>query len=194
MTGVESNSVETRGVAARRSGWKIAAAAALGLILTAAPAAADKAEKHRQALDLALSSAQGGSLKLADYKGKVVLVNFWATWCPPCKREIPALTRAQERFKGQGLVVLGMNFMEKADKEKLVGFIKEHGINYPIAFTNPTDSARLAEGLGGVFGLPASFLLNREGVVVHVHTGELDDGKLNKLLEPLLGSVAPQTA
>jgi len=112
-----------------------------------------------------LESLDGRTFTAASLKGKVVLVNFWATWCPPCRIEIPDLIRLQETY-ADDLVVLGVSADEIAPDE--VGtFAESVGINYPIAMTSP----EIERVFSGVTGLPTTFLLDRDGRVVQKHSG-----------------------
>lgn len=156
----------------------------LGLFLVL-PAGSSGAESPR-GQELTFQTVSGGSLKLSDYRGKLVLVNFWATWCPPCLEEIPALVRFQSAFADKGVVVIGANYMEKPDPKRLRTFKQDHGINYPIAYGAPLKMQTLARSLGGVFGLPVTKLLNREGKVVSSKTGGMTEKEMRRWVEPFL--------
>lgn len=136
-------------------------------------------------LELPLTTVEGKVLRLADFRGKVVLVNFWATWCGPCLQEIPELVRFQEAYAGKGVVV-GVTFMDPVGQEKLLTFKKDKKINYPIVYGAPKTLSNLARALGGVFGLPVSKLLDQEGRLVSSHTGALTEKTLRRLVDPLL--------
>lgn len=133
-----------------------------------------------------LTLTDGKTLRLPELKGKVVLVNFWATWCPPCLEEIPELIKLQSTYAERGLVVLGIDYMEKPDREKLVRFMEEQGINYPVAYGETRVVQGLAKALGGVFALPVTKVLDREGKVVKAHVGGLNFNEMKKMVEPLL--------
>lgn len=137
-------------------------------------------------LEVPLDSVDGKKVRLADFKGKVVLVNFWATWCPPCLNEIPDLIKLQTQYAEQGLMVVGVNFMEQPDKKRLEQFIDEQGINYPIVFSDSKTLQGLSRNLGGVFALPVTKLLNREGKMVASHIGELNYAEMQAMVESLL--------
>jgi thiol-disulfide isomerase/thioredoxin len=107
----------------------------------------------------------GKELSLDAYKGKVVLLNFWATWCGPCRAEIPSLIRMQEAYK-ERLQIIGMD-VDDDDEERLRAFVKNEGINYPVAMTSVP--VRLA--YGGIAALPTVFVINRESKVVQKHVG-----------------------
>jgi thiol-disulfide isomerase/thioredoxin len=115
--------------------------------------------------DLKAKDLDGKELSLDVYKGKVVLLNFWATWCGPCRAEIPSLIRMQEAYKDR-LQIIGMD-VDDEDEEKLRAFVKNQGINYPVAMTS--DAVRLA--YGGIAALPTVFVINRDSKVVQKHVG-----------------------
>ena len=115
--------------------------------------------------DLKAKDLDGKELSLDAYKGKVVLLNFWATWCGPCRAEIPSLIRMQEAYKDR-LQIIGMD-VDDEDEEKLRAFVKNQGINYPVAMTS--DAVRLA--YGGIAALPTVFVINRDSKVVQKHVG-----------------------
>jgi peroxiredoxin len=111
--------------------------------------------------DFTLPSPGGPALTLAGHRGHVVLLNFWATWCVPCREEMPAMERLYQRFKDRGLVVLAVS-VDAPGSAVVVSFAKELGLTYPIGLDPKMALARQY----GVRGLPASFLLDRTGAVV----------------------------
>jgi thiol-disulfide isomerase/thioredoxin len=115
--------------------------------------------------DLKAKDLNGKELNLEGYKGKVVLLNFWATWCGPCRAEIPSLIRIQEAYRDR-LQIIGMD-VDDDDEEQLRAFVKGQGINYPVAMTSV--SVRLA--YGGIAALPTMFVINQDGKVVQKHVG-----------------------
>lgn len=137
-------------------------------------------------LDIALQTAEGKTLRLSDFRGKIVLVNFWATWCPPCLSEIPALKAFQTAYAKKGVVVVGINFMDRIDRQRLLEFKRAKAINYPLVFGESQQLTKLAYALGGVRGLPVSKLINRKGVVVASHIGGLTERDLQSMVKPLL--------
>jgi thiol-disulfide isomerase/thioredoxin len=118
--------------------------------------------------DLKVKDLDGRELTLQTYKGKVVLLNFWATWCGPCRAEIPALIRIQDAYKDR-LQIIGMD-VDDNDAERLRAFVKDKGINYPVAMTSVP--VRLA--YGGISALPTLFVINQEGKMVQKHVGLFD--------------------
>jgi cytochrome c biogenesis protein CcmG, thiol:disulfide interchange protein DsbE len=115
--------------------------------------------------DLKAKDLDGKELSLEAYKGKVVLLNFWATWCGPCRAEIPSLIRIQEAYKDH-LQIIGMN-VDDDDEDRLRAFVKSQGINYPVAMT----SVPVRLSYGGIAALPTMFLINQDGKVVQKHVG-----------------------
>ncbi len=119
----------------------------------------EAADQERQKVDFTLIDLQGKTWTLKELKGKVVLVNFWATWCPPCRKEMPDLNTLYQRFKDQGFVILAVSD-EEADKVK--PFIAERNISYPVML----DPGRKVNDLFQVQGIPKSFVYDRDGKLV----------------------------
>jgi peroxiredoxin len=126
---------------------------------TAAQAKLEADDQRRETANFTLTDLQGKNWTLGDLRGKVVLVNFWATWCPPCRKEMPDLETLYQRFEPQGLVILAISD-ETADKVK--PFIGEHQFTYPILL----DPGRKVNELFQVEGIPKSFLYGRNGHLV----------------------------
>ncbi|MBF0371733.1 MAG: TlpA family protein disulfide reductase [Magnetococcales bacterium] len=135
--------------------------------------------------DMPLNTVAGEVVRISDYLGKVVLVNFWATWCDPCIEEIPELVRFQEAYEKEGFTIIGVNYMEKPNRERLSQFSKKFGINYPIVYGNPARMRKVGKSLGGVYGLPTSKLLDREGKVVRSLVGNWTMDQLEDKVKPL---------
>lgn len=121
--------------------------------------------QEKKAPDFSLKSVDGKTVKLSDYKNKVVLIDFWATWCPPCRKGIPDLIDLQKKFK-KDLVVLGIS-LDTDTKEDVPAFVKNYGINYPVVYGD-NSTAKL---YGGVSGIPTSFLVDKKGNIVDKHVG-----------------------
>jgi peroxiredoxin len=116
-------------------------------------------DQRRQEADFTLTDLQGKTWSLRELKGKVVLVNFWATWCPPCRKEMPDLNALYQRFKDQGFVILAIS---DEDADKVKPFIAERNISYPVML----DPGRKINELFQVEGIPKSFVYDREGKLV----------------------------
>jgi peroxiredoxin len=127
--------------------------------LKAAMAQLEADDQLRQKADFTLTDLQGKTWTLSELRGKVVLVNFWATWCPPCRKEMPDLEALYNRFKDQGLVILAISDEELG---KVQPFISERTITYPVML----DPGRKVNELFQVDGIPKSFVYNREGKLV----------------------------
>jgi peroxiredoxin len=144
-------------------------------------------EKDRKpAPDFALKDADGRAARLSDYRGKVVLLDFWATWCDPCRYEIPWFMDMERKKKDRGFAVLGVS-MDDDGWEVVKPFIAELGVNYRILVGND----ETAQIYGGVDALPTTFLIDREGKIAFVHVGlgnrrDFEDG-----VEQLLQNPAP---
>jgi peroxiredoxin len=125
----------------------------------AAMAKLEADDRRRQEADFTLTDLQGKTWSLRELKGKVVLVNFWATWCPPCRKEMPDLNTLYQRFKDQGFVILAISDEEVG---KVKPFIAERNISYPVML----DPGRKVNDLFQVEGIPKSFVYDREGKLV----------------------------
>jgi len=133
--------------------------------------------------DFTLLSLAGPPVSLHEQQGKVVLVNFWTTWCPPCREEMPALQRAHERLADQGLVVLGVNWTQEDNLADVEAFVQEFGLTFPILL----DSDGLVnKDLYQVLGLPTSVLIGRDGTVRAIRIGILDLLELESTLQVFL--------
>jgi cytochrome c biogenesis protein CcmG/thiol:disulfide interchange protein DsbE len=146
------------------------------------------AAKGQSAPDFTLTDLQGNTLKLSDLRGKAVVLNFWATWCPPCKEEIPWLVDLQKRYGPQGLQIVGVA-MDDSDPKDVVKFAAEHSINYPVLIGED----KVAEQYGGIDYLPTTFYIDRSGVVMNRIFGEPDRGELEQNIQRVIAS-APKPA
>ncbi len=122
----------------------------------------------------------GKPIRLAGYHGKVVLLNFWASWCAPCLEEMPRLSAWQRKYGGAGLQVLGASMDD--DAAPVHRYLTRHPVAYPVFMGD----AALAEAFGGVLGLPCSLLIDREGRVVARFQGESDPGQIEARIRALL--------
>jgi peroxiredoxin len=148
-----------------------------------------KPEASRKAApEFALKDADGRTVRLADYHGKVVLLNFWATWCDPCRAEIPWFADLERRHKDRGFAVVGIS-MDEDGWDAVKPFISEFGINYRILMGDDT----IAKLYGGVESLPTTFLIDREGRVAAVHVGLVSKSSYERDLIQLFES-APSAA
>lgn len=111
--------------------------------------------------DLTLVDMEGRTVSLAQYRGKVVILNFWATWCPPCREEMPSMEELHRRFKDRGLVMLAVN-VEDNGKDAVAEFLKKTPYSFPILL----DEDKTAQTTYGVFRFPETFVIDRNGRVV----------------------------
>jgi peroxiredoxin len=142
--------------------------------------------------DFELVSLDGKKVRLSDFRGKAVLLNFWATWCGPCKVEMPWFVDLQKRYGNDGLVVLGVA-MDDTEAHKIAQFASEMGVNYPVLLG--TD--KVSEQYGNVEFLPTSFYINRDGKFVGKGVGLIDrkevEANVQKALSaPMVGAAVPQ--
>jgi peroxiredoxin len=135
-----------------------AGAPALAIALLAGVLAAPP---DKIAPDFSLPSVNGAAVRLTDFRGKVVLLNFWATWCAPCRIEMPWLVEVADHFKADGLVVIGVS-MDSGGRGDILKVIAERGVTYPILIgTND-----VADAYGGVRFLPQTFFIGRDGRIL----------------------------
>ncbi len=110
--------------------------------------------------DFTLTSTDGKAIRLSDYRGKVVVLDFWATWCPPCKAEIPDFIKLYSQYKSNGLQMLGVSLDEGGLKD-VVPFMKDHGMNYPVVL----GTEEVVSAYGGIRGIPTTFVIDKKGYV-----------------------------
>ncbi len=139
----------------------------LGLLVTvfAATALASSDLEGRAAPDFALKSSTGENLRLSEYRGDVVMINFWATWCGPCRQEMPLLDELYARYERVGFNLLGVNIDD--DSRRAMQMIEELGVDFPVLFDARKEVSKLYE----VDAMPVTVLVDREGNVRHVHHG-----------------------
>ena len=139
----------------------------LGLLVTvfAATSLASSGLEGQSAPDFALKSSTGENLRLSEYRGDVVMINFWATWCGPCRQEMPLLDELYTRYERVGFNLLGVNIDD--DSRRAMQMIEELGVNFPVLFDARKEVSKLYE----VEAMPVTVLVDREGNVRHVHHG-----------------------
>lgn len=192
--------------ASGRGRWILAAIAALGVALFAVPmmrgpaseretwggsadsnsaarlasAGTCKASQGQARYDFTLKDMNGGSVRLADYKGKVVLLNFWATWCGPCRSEIPELVRLADEHKDDGFAVIGVSIDDTP--EQLRAFAQEMKMNYPsLLMIEDLDNA-----FGPMWALPTTFIIDRHGSICLKHMGPVTRELVEREIKGLL--------
>jgi thiol-disulfide isomerase/thioredoxin len=185
-----------------KSRWIIAAAAALSLALLTLPllrtarngraqltsSGTPKGPEGRPAcdetghakFDFTLKNEYNVPVRMADYKGKVVLLNFWATWCGPCKSEIPSFVELYSRYKDKGLVIVGVSIDDTP--EQLQSFMKEFRMNYPVLQMKP----EVEDFWGPFYGYPTTFLIARDGSICTKHLGPVSKDEGEREIKALL--------
>lgn len=139
-----------------------------------APAAAD--------LNFTLKDMHGADVTLSDYAGKVILLDFWATWCAPCRIEIPGFIEMFETYGDRGFVVLGVSVDDSPEALQL--YAEELGMNYPVLVGDGRDDIK--EAYGPLVGFPTSYIIDRNGVICHRHTGYAVKDSFVREIEALL--------
>jgi thiol-disulfide isomerase/thioredoxin len=150
------------------------------LLFLVAPAVA-LAQNARPAPEIVLKDLKGRTVRLVDFKGKVVLLNFWATWCPPCRAEIPELVKWQRQYRSQGLQVIGVTY-PPTDYRKVRGFVRGLKVNYPVLLGSKKTKAVFDSGET----LPFSVVIDREGNVRESIEGILLAEEFDAKVRPLL--------
>src|SRR4029077_9155151 len=159
-----------------------AASIALALLFAGCSKTSKVDSGRKQAPNFSLKDAAGNPVHLADYRGKVVLVNFWATWCGPCEVEIPWFVEFEQKYKDQGFAVLGVS-MDDDGWKSVRPYVASHKINYRVMI----GSEVVSQQFGEIESLPTSFVLDREGRIASNHIGLVDkvdyQNEIVKLLE-----------
>jgi thiol-disulfide isomerase/thioredoxin len=154
------------------------------IIITAALlmfTAAAHGQSAQQSPPLTLKSIQRRAFRLSDYKGKIVLLNFWATWCPPCRAEMPDLVRMQRQYGARGLQVIGITYPPEALRE-VRRFVRKLKVNYPVVLGTKETKALFDESET----LPLTIVIDREGKIVERIEGILLPEEFEQKIKPLL--------
>jgi cytochrome c biogenesis protein CcmG/thiol:disulfide interchange protein DsbE len=134
---------------------------------------------NRPAPDFTLTTFGGKTISLKDFRGKPVVINFWASWCPPCRDEAPLIERTWRAYKNRDLIFLGVNIQDR--KEDALNYMREFDITYPNG-PDPTGEITIDYG---VSGLPVTFFVSRDGKVVRRWVGALEPSVLNRSIEEI---------
>jgi len=129
-----------------------------------------------------LSDLTGAEQNLQDYKGKVLIVDFWATWCAPCRKEIPDFIALKEEYGEKGLEIIGISLDDSLSE--LNEFVKANKINYPVLYRD--QERKIVDAFGGIKGIPTTFIIDREGKVVRKFVGLREKEVFKDAIEPLL--------
>ena len=124
-------------------------------------------EAGSPAPDFKLKHVNSGERSIASYKGKVLMLNFWATWCGPCKMEIPDFIELQKEYGGKGFAILGVSLDQPGEEDAVRDFVKAKGLNYDVVMGN----GAVADAYGGVRSIPTTFLIDQEGRIRAQHVG-----------------------
>src|SRR5208282_5885712 len=128
-----------------------------------------------------LQGADGKTVHSSDFKGKVVILDFWATWCPPCKAEIPGFIALQKEYGKKGLAVVGIS-VDEGGADVVKEFAQKLGMNYPVVLADE----KTPQVFGGIEAIPTTFIIDREGRIVTNHLGFTEKDEFEKELKPLL--------
>lgn len=128
-----------------------------------------------------LKDLEGKTVTSSDYTGKVVVLDFWATWCLPCREEIPGFVNLHKKYQREGLVVIGVS-MDDDGPTPLKAFVKKFGVNYPVLVGDD----RISMDFGDITALPTTLVIDRQGRIVSRHVGFTEAAKFEKEIKPLL--------
>jgi peroxiredoxin len=162
--------------------FPIALPVTFGFVILASklPATITAPNLRKTAPDFALSDSNGSPVKLSDYKGQIVLLDFWATWCHGCKTEIPWYMEFQNKYKERGLRVIGVS-MDDDGWKSVRPFIEQNKLNYPVVIGNETLAKQYA-----VDSMPVTLLLDRDSKIAETHSGMVDKNEFESDIQTLL--------
>lgn len=136
---------------------------------------------QKKAPGFSLKTSEGAVIDLVKLRGKVIVVNFWATWCGPCRAEIPAFMEAYSQFKAQGVEIVGIS-LDEGGWEDVTPFVKRYQISYPVVLGN----AKVARAWGNIEAIPTTFIVDKSGNIVDKHIGMMSKEALTAKLKPHL--------
>ncbi|MCE7933804.1 MAG: TlpA family protein disulfide reductase [Chlorobi bacterium CHB2] len=157
-----------------------------GAVANVSPLKSVQKKEGKAAANFTWIGSDGKEHSLEEYKGKVVLVNFWGTWCPPCRRELPDLVKLRTELGPKGFEIIGVNVNEQAPGggsvvEHVNSFAQKNGLAYPLVIAD--DEQTLEQAYGGIRGVPTTFVVNRNGEIVNTMVGGRDEATFRKAIE-----------
>jgi len=163
------------------------ATASIGLMLlfgTPCSQGAASQTSYRQAPDFSLTDINGKTVKLADYKGKVLFFNFWATWCPPCRAEIPDFIEVYSQMKSNGLEIIGLSLDSKG-RDTVAAFVEKYKINYPIILETRENTEQIISDYDPGQFIPTTFVIDKQGRIRDKIVRQMDKEELLKYFNKL---------
>jgi cytochrome c biogenesis protein CcmG/thiol:disulfide interchange protein DsbE len=131
--------------------------------------------------DFTLPATDGKSIKLSDLKGKVVIIDFWATWCKPCREGIPDLISLKKKYGKKGFEIIGVS-VDTETKDEVVPFVKDKGMNYPVVYGN----VNVYQQYGGIRAVPTSFVIDKQGKIIASYEGLIPSATYEEHIKKLL--------
>lgn len=146
------------------------------------PTEEPKIKEGYPAVDFNLTALAGGAVKLSDYRGKKVILNFWATWCPPCKAEMPHMQNFYEKNKDKGVEILAVNLTDSENGyDKIEQFVEDYGLTFPI----PLDKNGELGALYRAFTIPTTYFIDSNGIIAKKIIGPMDEGMMENLINEI---------
>jgi cytochrome c biogenesis protein CcmG/thiol:disulfide interchange protein DsbE len=155
--------------------------AVAGILLLGALSVSTGQEVVKKAYDFELKDLDGKTHRLSDFRGKVVILDFWDTWCPPCRHEIPGFVELQKEYKDDGFVMIGVAFA-RYGPDAVREFMKDYKINY----VNLIGDQKVVDGYGGITSIPTTFVIDKEGNIYKKHVGFKAKSVFEKEIKELL--------
>ena len=162
--------------------------ACLAILTAAALLSPQETKDYGKRPDWSVTLPDGKKVSASDYDNKVVIVDFWATWCPPCRKEIPGFIKLQKEYGEKGLVIVGFSFdRDEASHDK---YVKEQGMNYLSIFAKNEAGQAVIQSfeklIGEIKGIPTTLVIDKKGQIVYKHVGYAGPEEFEKIFKPLL--------